>query len=77
MGGWPPLSDSVCGISITRIGKAVEVLRLAGWGGDLTMKLLVACVGAEWADAALTDLRRAGLPKEVEAQIVCVATSPG
>ena len=41
------------------------------------MKLLVACDGAECADASLTDLRRAGLPEEVEAQIVCVATSPG
>jgi nucleotide-binding universal stress UspA family protein len=37
------------------------------------MKLLIAYDGSSYADAALDDLRRAGLPQAAEALIMCVA----
>ena len=37
------------------------------------MKILIGYDGSESADAALDDLRRAGLPRETEALIVSVA----
>ena len=37
------------------------------------MKILIAYDGSDCANAALTDLRRAGLPKEVEAIVLSVA----
>ena len=38
----------------------------------MTMRILIGYDGSESADAALDDLRRAGLPREVEALIVSV-----
>ena len=37
------------------------------------MRVLIAYDGSAHADAALDDLRRAGLPREAEAQLVSVA----
>ncbi|HXG64416.1 MAG TPA: universal stress protein, partial [Blastocatellia bacterium] len=37
------------------------------------MRILVAYDGSSYADAALTDLRRAGLPREAEAVVISVA----
>jgi nucleotide-binding universal stress UspA family protein len=37
------------------------------------MKILIAYDGSSYADAAIRDLRRAGLPNDVEALVVCVA----
>lgn len=37
------------------------------------MKILIAYDGSSHADAAIDDLRRAGLPREAEAVVVCVA----
>lgn len=37
------------------------------------MKILIAYDGSEWADAALEDLRSAGLPKTAEAKLLTVA----
>lgn len=37
------------------------------------MKILIAYDGSDYADAALDDLRRAGLPRDVEALVVSVA----
>jgi nucleotide-binding universal stress UspA family protein len=37
------------------------------------MKLLIGYDGSECADAALDNLNRAGLPRDVEAQILCIA----
>ena len=39
----------------------------------MTMRLLIGYDGSESADAALDDLRRAGLPREVEAVIISVS----
>ena len=39
----------------------------------MTMRLLIGYDGSESADAALVDLRRAGLPREVEALIISVS----
>ena len=38
----------------------------------MTMRILIGYDGSESADAALDDLRRAGLPREVEALVVSV-----
>jgi nucleotide-binding universal stress UspA family protein len=40
------------------------------------MKVLIAYDGSSYADAALDDLRRAGLPREVEALVVTVGDVP-
>ena len=39
----------------------------------MTMRILIGYDGSESADAALDDLRRAGLPREVEVLIVSVS----
>ena len=39
------------------------------------MKLLIVYAGAEWSDAAVDDLSRAGLPAEAEALIACIKDS--
>jgi nucleotide-binding universal stress UspA family protein len=41
--------------------------------GGTGMRLLIAYDGSDWADAALDDLRRAGLPRAVEATVLSVA----
>ena len=40
------------------------------------MRLLFGYDGSSYADAALEDLRRAGLPREVEALVVSVGDAP-
>jgi hypothetical protein len=40
---------------------------------NLPLKVLIAYDGSECADAAIGDLRRAGLPRDVEATVVTVA----
>jgi hypothetical protein len=37
------------------------------------MKILIAYDGSSSADAAICDLRRAGLPSDAEALVICVA----
>ena len=46
-----------------------------GEGTNERMKIVIGYDGSEQADAALDDLRRAGLPRDAEALIVSVADS--
>lgn len=45
-------------------------------GGSQAMKILIGHDGSTYADEALNDLKRAGLPKQVEALVVTVGEMP-
>jgi nucleotide-binding universal stress UspA family protein len=58
-----------------RIGKwlGFDIVSVRGILRKNAMKILIAYDGSEYADAAIKDLRKAGLPDEAETTVLCIA----